>query len=379
MIEKIIQKGLRHRKKSESGIPDRMPVHAHFSSFLMNLLDISSKTLFSKPEVFIDSHFKITAYYDLDWPFLNFDFFNIEAEAMGMTLEWPEKGWPEFSPSEVLIKEPNDIEKLRSPDPYRDGRMPFIIEVHKRCLDFGINYFPRICAPYTLATKIRGVSEFLMDIMTRPEFAHRLLSFLTEEVLAPYVAAFKKEDPDCPVVGTDANASLPVCNMKIIKEFAIPYINKLNDMFGKVIGQAYWGEEYLKDPTELMNVKLKANPFVCHILDPDTTKLGPEFIKRFAVEKNVMLLFGIGDIHQRMKDPDSLIELIKKYVIICGKGGKCRLYLQQIPKDCPSELIHRMVQTIHHYGSREYLEGKITEPCQYTPKPSFQEWISKLA
>jgi hypothetical protein len=67
-----------------------------------------------------------------------------------------------------------------------------------------------------------------MAIYERPDFVKKVLHFLTEAVIAPFIQAAFKEVEDCPSAnGADALASPPFLTQDMLDEFCIPYILRL--------------------------------------------------------------------------------------------------------------------------------------------------------
>ena len=66
---------------------------------------------------------------------------------------------------------------------------------------------------------MRGIENLLTDILTAPDFAHRLLKFLTEENLAPWVQTQREAigKPEALANGADAAASPPIVNVEILE------------------------------------------------------------------------------------------------------------------------------------------------------------------
>ena len=75
--------------------------------------------------------------------------------------------------------------------------------------------------------------NFILDIYEQPDFAHDVLKFITEKILAPWIQVMKKECPKAKLFrGADAMASMPLVNLHILKEFIVPYIMMLKDLCG---------------------------------------------------------------------------------------------------------------------------------------------------
>jgi uroporphyrinogen-III decarboxylase len=147
------------------------------------LAGISPKRFFMDALTFARVQLLVTEYYRVDAPINFWDVYNIEAEALGQKLNYDSGGIPDVDRSEPLIKIPSDLDRIAPPDPYKSGRMPWILQVNKHLLEMTGNleraYFT---APFSLAVNIRGYENLVNDMYDRPEFAHRLFKFLCDDV-----------------------------------------------------------------------------------------------------------------------------------------------------------------------------------------------------
>ncbi|MBD3217833.1 MAG: hypothetical protein GF310_06100 [candidate division Zixibacteria bacterium] len=370
-----IQNGLERIDTARRGIADTIPVWAHTDTQPFSLAKVPVRKFLTDPRLFIRTHLLLAEYYGLDTSNMTFDLFNIEAEAMGLPLNWTEDRLPEPAATTVLIREPAELNKLHPPDPYKDGRMPFVLEVNRLCSEMGIDNALRFCGPFSLASRLRGLTQLIMDTMDNPEFVHRLMKFVTEEVLAPYILAIKDAFPGGYPVGVDAFASLPICSLDIIKEFSIPYIIKLREMVGEVGCRALWGDRLLPNPNDMFEMKKIYDPKTLWVADPDVFEVGPKRIKEFAIQNNMFLILGIGEMNFSEEKRDELMRQIQEYVTVGGNGGKCAIYFQGVPSRCSSELIRFATQVAHYYGQKESVYGKGS--FQYVPQKPFEEWVAE--
>lgn len=74
------------------------------------------------------------------------------------------------------------------PDPYSSGRLPWVREVSRVFLAL-TGRLDRVyfTAPFSLAANIRGYESLASDMQIRPDFTHRLFTFLCDEVLVPHI------------------------------------------------------------------------------------------------------------------------------------------------------------------------------------------------
>lgn len=153
----------------------------------------------------------------------------LEAEAVGCKLEFPDC---QISyPKTILLEDKANLAKLDVPNPKRDGRLPFFLEVCERISAevrkeavMGLGQ----SGPWNLAMHLRGAKSLLMDIFEDPGFVHDLMRFTTQVVQtmgdALVDAGFS------PSLG-EAYSSCSLISPKIYKDFIKPYHKQLFDYF----------------------------------------------------------------------------------------------------------------------------------------------------
>lgn len=105
----------------------------------------------------------------------------VEAVAMGTK----DKYFPDQLPApiEYAIKSPEDLDKIKIPDPRVDGDLPCIYNCLKRVSrEFGNEAIVTsgTVGPFSVAARIRGLWQICYDIMRRPWFAHDVINLATE-------------------------------------------------------------------------------------------------------------------------------------------------------------------------------------------------------
>ena len=88
----------------------------------------------------------------------------LEAEAVGCELEFPEDRISH--PKGILLEDKTQLARLRVPDPRKDGRIPYFIEVCQRVSDqihkttaLGLGQ----SGPWNIAMHLRGAEALLME------------------------------------------------------------------------------------------------------------------------------------------------------------------------------------------------------------------------
>jgi uroporphyrinogen-III decarboxylase len=113
------------------------------------------------------------------------------------------------------------------------------------------------------------------------------------------------------------------------------------------------GESYLKNPEELLDIKLEVCPGFVEGQDPDVEKLGPAFYKAYAEKKNLPLILGVGASFLTFSTPEQVADRVKHYVEVGGENGRFALYLCNLGATTPPANVKAAVEAAHTYGSYE--------------------------
>ncbi|MFQ5762788.1 MAG: uroporphyrinogen decarboxylase family protein, partial [Candidatus Bathyarchaeia archaeon] len=108
--------------------PDKVPGgFAMWSPTCIGVTEVSAAEYHTDPYKFFYTQLTALNRYRHDLPILFSDVYNIEPEACSSKVMYPEHSMPEIK--DFAIKEPRDLDALKVPDPHRDGRMPYILEI----------------------------------------------------------------------------------------------------------------------------------------------------------------------------------------------------------------------------------------------------------
>ena len=349
------QEGIKRFETAMTGIPDRVPVVTQMHEFAMKELGISAEKFYTTPEILAAGTLEIQEKYGIDVPVLDYDVYNIEVEALGQEIKYSEHYMPDVDRTKPLIRDRDDLKKIKTPDFDSDGRLPHVVEMNRifRKLIGGAEITIRFCAPFSFAANIRGIENLLMDIYTDPDFVRSLFDRITDEVLAPWILHLKKELPHVKnISGDDASGSLPIVDPTIIREWIIPYVQRLRELSGPEIYVPNWvGEKHLKNPEEMLELKHQVCPGFVEGQDPDVEELGPALYKKYAEEKNIPLILGIGAAFMDLKSPEEVAERVRHYIEVGGKGGRFALLFCNLSATTPIENVKSAIDAVLRYGS----------------------------
>lgn len=137
-------------------------------------------------DLIVESQIACYEIYRHDLISIGVDIYNIEYEALGAKVFFPEnQELPSIS--ETMISTSDDIDKLKIPDPEKDGRMPMFLNAVQRVNEKVGNEVivnGTVVGPFTLAAIMRGFENFVMDLVMEPEFAYKLMEFANKVSLA---------------------------------------------------------------------------------------------------------------------------------------------------------------------------------------------------
>lgn len=267
------------------------------------------------------------------------------AEAFGSKLVFPDYNTPYIN--EFAIKELSDIDRLKIPDPKRDGRLPMFIEANERLVEVlgnELNISSGIAGPFTTAANLRGTETFLRDTYRNPEFAHRLLRLATDATIA-YVNEVSKLGVGIGIADPDASGTL--ISESHFEKFALPYLKELINVIiektgsapqlhicgnskklWKLMAQTGAGALSLDDQIDLEDAKHAVGNQVKLVGNIRPTK--------------TMLLGTPEDVEANAREClRKAYDTPKGYILALGCG---------LPNDTPSENIHALVNSARKYG-----------------------------
>ena len=162
--------------------------------------------------------------------------YNLGLRAMGAKVDCSKIG-EGVEVLEPLIKDPNEIQKFDPDEIHKkmkaDPGIQAMLEQTRRvsaavgeekCV--AINYI----GPFTLASQMMGVSQFMSLLFDEDIDLHPLLEFATK-MCYTFFDLFLDAGADTVFIG-DPSSSGDLVSPRIFEEFGLPYIKKLNAMIG---------------------------------------------------------------------------------------------------------------------------------------------------
>jgi uroporphyrinogen decarboxylase len=207
---------------------DRIPTTVLIGPYCARLTDYSVRDILTDAKKSAEAHL---TFYDRFRPdsLIVYNDIYLELEALGCELEFPEDNISH--PKAPLLEDRSQLASLKVPDPKKDGRLPYFIELCERVsaevrktATMGLGH----SGPWNLAMHLRGTEKLLVDDLMEPEFVHELMRFTTEVVKTMGDALI--EAGFAPSLG-EATASCSLISPQIYRDFVKPYHKALRDYF----------------------------------------------------------------------------------------------------------------------------------------------------
>jgi len=372
------------------GTPDRVPVIVQPYTYAMAMHGLSARTFFTQARLFIHASRNMAAYFGFDFWSPVFDFYNIELEALGQRLIWRERSEPDVDSTHPLVASEEDFRRLRPPVPGKSGRMPFVLEAYRRYMEvMEIPPMAYACSPFTMAVLIRGYVNFIRDMRRNPGFAHRLMEFLSMEVVVPWIEKMAEETGTALVVMSDAWASQPNVTPDMVREFCLPYVEKViratSTPMRTVLDTGSWGERAVRDPREVLDIKMRMmlpgnrfpslRPLFLLVWNEDYEELGIPFFREYAEEKKVCLMLNVRPDLLETGPPRAVADRVWEVIREGAGNGRFVLLANLVPVGTPVEHVHALVAAVREFGRYPVPAEMDTRSLRIVEGRPFSEWL----
>ena len=150
----------------------------------------------------------------------------VEAEAWGGEIEVGDEITPP-SVHRYCLHSVEQWRELKPLDPYRDGRMPIVLECTKLVREAAPDspVIANLVGPVSLATSLMDATILFRALRREPAQVHQLLAFLTDTCIR-YGQALLRAGADVVVI-SDPSATGEILGPKLFREFTLPYLNRM--------------------------------------------------------------------------------------------------------------------------------------------------------
>jgi MtaA/CmuA family methyltransferase len=258
---------------------------------------------------------------------------------LGPKIKIPLHGGPAVK--EPALKDYSQVYTLSMPDLDKPGRMEPLRELLKQTKE-SVYICSKIQAPFHYAAEwMRGMTDFMLDMLTRPKDVHRLLEFMTDVAIET-----GKKQIDMGTHGImmeDPSAASQVISPEHYREFAYPYEKKVCKALNK-----YGGDVIIHicgDTTKILEDLAKTGAKCLSVdehvnLDDAMKRVG----KKVSIFGNVSVgtLFGGSEKQIKANVKNCIDDAGKKGYIVSSSCG--------LHSGTPFENIHRMVKAAREFG-----------------------------
>ena len=206
------------------GVPDRVPVVPQTFMFSLETAGMRMRDVVRCAAKMAEAQQICMEKYGYDGCVIDFDDASL-AEACGARVIFRDYEPAVVDESAPAIANLDEVDSLRLPDPWRDGRLPIWLEATRllveRVGDRALVMGRADQGPFTLACLLRGPQQFMMDLiaMEDPEPLHRLIDYC-RQACALFAKAQKHAGAHVTSIG-DAFASPNLISPAQYRRFAL--------------------------------------------------------------------------------------------------------------------------------------------------------------
>lgn len=330
--------------------PDRVPVTTQLHDHAARITGLSVREIATDPMKLAYAQLYGLEKYLFDNIVIGVDMYDIEVEAVGTRIRYPEESMPIIV--RHAIEDRKDLEGLSMPDPDKDGRMPYILEVSRLYQERLGDIFPFngvVAAPFSIAVNLRGYINLLKDFREDPDFAHKLMRFATD--LCIFWGKTQMREIGFNVNLADAWGTLPHISPQIFEEFSLTYTTYAMGRLRSSCSSICRGLRFFKDWRPWMR-KILSTGMASYTVFQEDIEAGidleeaQEFAfkhgKRFAIIYDPRIIqFGTKEEIRRK---------VRKYMQKCASRGGFTITPNNIPADASVGNVLCFVDAIHEYG-----------------------------
>ncbi len=331
--------------------PDRVPVVPQSFMFAVETAGFRIGEANRSGKLMAEAHRICQEKFGYDGCVIDFDDASL-AEACGARVIYREDEPAVVDESEPLLKDLRDVDDLKLPDPYRDGRLPEWLEATERLrtmIGDDVLIMGRADqGPFSLACLLRGMEQFMMDILIEDQLLIERVLDYTRRACAVFAKAQKDAGAHITSIG-DALAGpaliAPDTYRKLawkpektlteeVRNYGIPFSIHICGDTTEII------EDMGQTGADVLEIDWKVDMgFARKVLSPGTVIMG-------NIDPSDPLVLGT---------PRHVDKAAKE--IITGTGGKGLILSSgcAMGRNTPEENMRAMVEAPKEYGTYEQL------------------------
>lgn len=366
-------------------------VSAQMHDHVMALEVIPVRNFYWDAGVFINALYEVAAYYQIDNPLPVADVYNFEVEALGAKMIYSDNAMPAIDHREPLIRGPEDLPKIKTPDFYHDARLPYALDYIKFSTEFG-NKVGSFCAPFSLAAGLLSYPALIKNMRKRPQFTRDLFDLIIDQVLLPFIKVQKEYCGVTATSGADAWASIPNLSVAEVEDWVVPFNRKLMSM-GKELGVTILcgnSGYYREDRPEKFDINPLLKSFDIQIASkggvPSLTLFPTylpdypfqsvrEYMAKYQAQGLKPTIIAVLDAQLLRDGPmDKIVSMIKRVIDASARDHELSILLSNIPADTPQDHVHAAVAAVHTYGRKPIADNLDEIEFNLPRRESFREW-----
>ncbi len=322
--------------------PSRIPVFALSQEFDVRMSGMIYEEYCQDANKIFKCQKEVIEKFDYDWAWVQIDDC-IVFEVLGVGT----KGSGNILRATVDYLPPTweTLKNLKMPDPYKDGRMPVLLEAISKLKSY---FGDKVCvcgrteAPFSSVTLLYGIEETMMLIYSNEKLLRETMEFFVE-LQSMFGKAQLEAGADALWYG-DCNASSHLISPKVYKEFAFEPAKKVVEEYKKAGGLTFY---HASEEGESLPIMVE--------LGADALSVGPGIDIKKALEVAKGKVCIVGNIDPiKVLERGSVEEVRRETIRIIEEGKKYKGFIfnsgEEIPRDTPEENIKTMVETAKKWG-----------------------------
>ncbi len=324
--------------------PDRVPLFYLFlggGHSVLKELSVNMKNVYYSAHGIAQTQLKAREIFGHDNVMSPWGCMTIEAEALGSKIEIKEMDYPKIV--EHIVKEPNDADDLKVPDPLKDGRMPIVLESLRILVDAvgkDTAVVGFMCSPFTILDGIRGFDKIARDILLNTDLLKKMLKITTQTCIE-YGKSMIDQGVKIILI-KDGFAGADMMSKKQCSEFDIKHLRSvttsLQNYGAKIIIGNVSSKPYL-------DMQVKLNPNAICFASGDIGQIKQKFGNKVCI---------IGNVDQT-KMPFKSKKEIEEEAMFCineakNGGGYILSTGCEIPLETPADNVKALLEAVEKYG-----------------------------
>ncbi len=304
----------------------------------LKFLNCKSYDVYTSPQKQLELATKMNQEFESDFIY-SFCDGAIFCETLGLELLKPDYDFPSVMSHPVRTLE--DVQKLKVPDPYSDGRMPTNLQsLGLIANNIDKPLYVSIQGPFTLAVQLAGATHLLRSIIRNPEYVLALLEFTTETVLR-YATAVNKVGAMYISISEPGTVTL---SPKNFEKYVVPRVNRIFDAL-----TCWKGMHICGDTSHFLDLMLSCNLHAVS-LDQimDYNVVAPKIPKDKVLIGNLdpIELVGRSSPEKIQSVTQTFCEDMRPYNnFLCALGCNCL-------NDTPDENLRAAIQTARGFSKQ---------------------------